>query len=109
MAEHRDTDAGPLIERIKGKAKELAGHVTGNKDLAREGELHQAKAEQLEDVKRQEAEAEQRKEEADLNRRARELELEEKRLVADEAAARQAADAERKLDQAATLDDTARS
>lgn len=109
MAEHQDKDAAPFIERIKGKAKELAGHVTGNKDLAREGELHQAKAEQLEDVKRQEAEAEQRKEEADLNRRARELELEEKRLVADEAAARQAADAERKLDQAATLDDTARS
>jgi len=57
MAEHTEKDAAPFVERIKGRAKELAGHITGNEALAKEGELHQTKAEQLDEIERLGSEA----------------------------------------------------
>ena len=39
-----ETDAGVtrggLVDRVKGTAKQVAGAITGNDDLNREGELH---------------------------------------------------------------------
>ena len=59
-----DRDSGPeagvkgVVEDVKGKAKEVAGTVTGNDDLTREGEAQQDKADAQRDVAKKEAEAE---------------------------------------------------
>ena len=58
------SDSGPeagvkgVVEDVKGKAKEVAGTVTGNDDLTREGEAQQDKADAQRDVAKKEAEAE---------------------------------------------------
>jgi uncharacterized protein YjbJ (UPF0337 family) len=58
------SDSGPeagvkgVVEDVKGKAKEVAGTVTGNDDLSREGEAQQDKADAQRDVAKKEAEAE---------------------------------------------------
>ena len=57
-------DSGPksgikgVIEDVKGKAKEAAGVITGDRDLEQEGEAQQEKAEAQREVARKEAEAE---------------------------------------------------
>jgi uncharacterized protein YjbJ (UPF0337 family) len=57
-------DSGPesaakgIVEDLKGKAKEVAGTVTGNHSLKREGEAQQDKAEAEREVAKKEAEAE---------------------------------------------------
>ncbi len=59
-----DKDSGPeagikgVVEDVKGKAKEVAGTVTGHDDLVREGEAQQDKAQAQRDVSKKEAEAE---------------------------------------------------
>jgi uncharacterized protein YjbJ (UPF0337 family) len=59
-----DKDTGPeagikgVVEDVKGKAKEVAGSVTGRDDLTREGKAQQDKAEAQRDVAKKEAEAE---------------------------------------------------
>jgi uncharacterized protein YjbJ (UPF0337 family) len=63
-------DTGPeaaakgIVEEVKGKAKEAAGVVTGDKDLEREGEAQQNKADAQRDVAKKEAEAERARAEA---------------------------------------------
>jgi len=63
-------DSGPkagatgAIEEVKGKAKEVAGIVTGDDDLEREGEAQQEKADAQRDVAKKEAEAEAARAEA---------------------------------------------
>ncbi len=57
-------DSGPeaavkgIVEDVKGKAKEVAGAVTGRDELAREGEAQQKKADSQREVAAKEAEAE---------------------------------------------------
>jgi uncharacterized protein YjbJ (UPF0337 family) len=59
-----EKDSGPeagvkgVVEDVKGKAKEAIGSVTGNKDLEREGEAQQDKADAEREVAAKEAEAE---------------------------------------------------
>ena len=59
-----DKDTGPeagikgVVEDVKGKAKEVAGTVTGRDDLTREGKAQQDKADAQRDVAKKEAEAE---------------------------------------------------
>jgi uncharacterized protein YjbJ (UPF0337 family) len=59
-----DKKSGPeeglrgVVEGVKGKAKEAAGAVLGQDDLAREGEAQQDKAEAQRDAAKREAEAE---------------------------------------------------
>jgi uncharacterized protein YjbJ (UPF0337 family) len=59
-----DKDTGPeagikgVVEDVKGKAKEVAGTVTGRDELVREGKAQQDKAEAERDVAKKEAEAE---------------------------------------------------
>lgn len=59
-----DKDSGPeagikgIVEDVKGKAKEVAGTVTGNDELSQEGKAQQDKAEAQRDVAKKEAEAE---------------------------------------------------
>ena len=47
-----------LVEGAKGKVKEVAGAVTGNEDLLREGQAQQDKADAERDAGKKEAEAE---------------------------------------------------
>ena len=53
-----------VVEGIKGKAKEVAGAVTGQDSLRREGEAQQDKAEAQREVAQKEAEAEKARAEA---------------------------------------------
>jgi uncharacterized protein YjbJ (UPF0337 family) len=58
-----DNKSGPaegvrgVVEGVKGKAKEAAGSVLGQDDLAREGKAQQDKAEAQRDASKREAEA----------------------------------------------------
>jgi uncharacterized protein YjbJ (UPF0337 family) len=58
------SDSGPeaavkgVVEDVKGKAKEVAGAVTGRDELQREGKAQQEKADAQRDVAQKEAEAE---------------------------------------------------
>jgi uncharacterized protein YjbJ (UPF0337 family) len=58
-----DKDTGPeagikgIVEDVKGKAKEVAGTVTGRDDLTREGKAQQDKAEAEREVAKKEADA----------------------------------------------------
>lgn len=66
-----ETETGPkagikgAVEDAKGKAKEAAGVVTGDRDLEQEGEAQQEKADAQEDVAQKEAEAEKARAEAE--------------------------------------------
>jgi uncharacterized protein YjbJ (UPF0337 family) len=59
-----DKKSGPeegvrgVVEGVKGKAKEAAGSVLGQDDLAREGKAQQDKADAQRDAAKREAEAE---------------------------------------------------
>jgi hypothetical protein len=99
----------PLVEKVKGKVKGVAGSVLGNEALAREGELHEAKAEHLTDAQRLDAEAAQQAEQAEVDARQRELEIEQQRLAAEEAADRNEARLEsERLAEQARVDQDAR-
>lgn len=64
-------DTGPesgakgIVEDVKGKAKEVAGEVSGREDLEREGEAQQSKADAEREVAKHEAEAEKSRVEAE--------------------------------------------
>jgi uncharacterized protein YjbJ (UPF0337 family) len=59
-----DNKSGPeegvrgIVEGVKGKAKEAAGNVLGQDELAREGKAQQDKAEAQRDAAKKEAQAE---------------------------------------------------
>lgn len=55
-----------VLEDIKGKAKEVAGTVTGNDNLEDEGRAQQDKAAADRDVARKEAQAEKARAEAEV-------------------------------------------
>ncbi len=56
-----------LIDGIAGKAKEVAGAVTGRDDLQREGQAQQDKADSQRDAAKKEAEAESARSAAQAN------------------------------------------
>jgi len=53
-----------VVEDVKGKAKEVAGTVTGNEDLEGEGRAQQDKAQSEREVAEHEAKAEKARAEA---------------------------------------------
>jgi uncharacterized protein YjbJ (UPF0337 family) len=53
-----------IVEDVKGKAKEVAGRVTGREDVEDEGQAQQDKARAKRDVAEHEAEAEAKRAEA---------------------------------------------
>ena len=63
-------DSGPeagakgIVEEVKGKVKEAAGALTGDKDLKKEGAAQQDKADSQRKVAQKEAEAEKARAEA---------------------------------------------
>ncbi len=64
--ETSERTAGGLVGALAGKAKEAAGSLVGNDELAREGRLQQAQVEAESEASRQAADAQQRESEADL-------------------------------------------
>jgi uncharacterized protein YjbJ (UPF0337 family) len=56
-----------IVEDIKGKAKEVAGEVTGHEDLEREGRAQQDKAANERDVAEHEAKADAARAEAEAD------------------------------------------
>jgi uncharacterized protein YjbJ (UPF0337 family) len=68
-----EKDSGPqaglksVVEDVKGKAKEVAGAVTGHDELRREGQAQQDKADAQRKVAQKEAEAEKARAEAGVH------------------------------------------
>ena len=73
-------DTGPvagakgIAEDVKGKAKEVAGGVVGNKRLEREGQAQQDKAANQREVAKHEAEAEAARGKAEADERRQQAE-----------------------------------
>jgi uncharacterized protein YjbJ (UPF0337 family) len=78
--EKTERTTGGVVGRLTGKAKEAAGTLVGNDDLAREGRLQQAQADAETQAARHAEDAEQRRQEADLAQARAETELERERL-----------------------------
>ena len=78
-------DGSSFAERARSKVKGLAGSVLGDRTLKREAELHEDKADAIEDRDRLEAEAERQRHEVELSTRAQELEAERALLDAEHA------------------------
>jgi uncharacterized protein YjbJ (UPF0337 family) len=58
MSTGPEEGAKGTVEGVKGKAKEVVGAITGDRELRREGEAQQDKALAERDASRKEAEAE---------------------------------------------------
>jgi uncharacterized protein YjbJ (UPF0337 family) len=82
----QEPPAGGLIDRVKGTAKQVAGAVTGNEDLKREGQLHHEKVDAAHDAAELAKTAKREQDAADLTAREREIEVERQRLAAETAA-----------------------
>src|SRR5690349_16864920 len=78
--------AGAFVERVRGKAMQVAGSVTRNEELKHEGELHEDKADDLNDAAELDAQAGQERARAEIAAREAELAAEEQRLAAEESA-----------------------
>lgn len=84
-----------LVDRMKGTAKQVAGAVTGNDDLRREGELHHDRAEALADAADLEADAAREQAAAELAEQERAITVERQRLAAEATAEARAAQVDR--------------
>jgi uncharacterized protein YjbJ (UPF0337 family) len=76
LSSEEANEIGPLVERVKGTVKQVAGAATGNDDLKREGQLHHDKADAVTESAALEAQAEQEQAAADITAREREIEIE---------------------------------
>lgn len=79
---------GGFLDRVKGKAKELAGEVTGNDDLAREGRLEHAHGTAEAEADRQDERADRKEQQAEVEAERRRLAVESERLANEERAER---------------------
>ena len=78
--QNSEQTAGGLVGRIAGKAKEAAGSLVGDRDLAREGRLQQAQVDAEAEAGHEAAESRQREAEASLEAEKTETETELDRL-----------------------------
>ena len=83
--ENPEKTTGGLVGRAVGKAKEIAGEVSGKDDLAREGRLQQGQGEAAEDAAEARKDAEQAEAEAALTDEKARVE-EERRVLETERA-----------------------
>src|SRR5215213_2943225 len=80
MSDTPERTAGGLTGRLAGKAKETAGSLTGNEELAREGRLQQTASDAQIEARQEAAEARQAEQEAELSEERVRNEEERKRL-----------------------------
>lgn len=83
MSDHDSGTPGGLADRVKGTAKSIAGSLTGNHDLQREGALHHERVDASVDAARLEATAHREKAKADIAAREARLDIESKRATAE--------------------------
>lgn len=83
--ENAEQVAGGLLGKVAGKAKEIAGEVTRNDNLAREGRLQQAHVDAEAVAAVELVEAEQEEAAAELVAERDEAEIERRRLLAEKA------------------------
>jgi uncharacterized protein YjbJ (UPF0337 family) len=101
--------AGGLAGRLAGKAKQAAGAVLGDDDMAREGRLQEAKVDQEREAAREAAEARQAEGQAELEAERAATEEERRRLETEEATAQREAAAERdRIEQERAAEERAR-
>lgn len=75
-----------IADRVVGKAKKIAGSITSDSTLKREGELHERKADAALEAERRQAESERATAAAEVDEKARRLALEEQQLRAEQVA-----------------------
>jgi uncharacterized protein YjbJ (UPF0337 family) len=84
-SEEAKENMSSLLDKARGKAKEVAGELLNRRDLKREGSLDEAKADADREASSRQAEAAQAQSEADVTAREGELAAEEMELGAEEA------------------------
>lgn len=82
-----DITSGGLLDRLKGKTKQVLGGITNNEQLQSEGELHEQRADANQEAQRLAAQAEDQQQETELVAREQDLAVEEDRLAAEQSAA----------------------
>lgn len=104
MTHENAATRGGLVDRLTGKVKEVTGNLAGNRDLAEEGELQQARAAEARHAARLEAEAEQAADEArvDAEFQATAIDQAEAEVALDEAERLNEIDRQQGADQART-------
>ena len=95
MSDPTAAPAGGMFDKLKGKAKQVVGQVTGNEDLKTEGHLQEKTSDAARDAKQAEVRAEQEQAEADVDAALAENEIETQRLQTEQAAAARQAEVER--------------
>ena len=93
-SEEREVTREGVFGKVAGKAKEIAGDLTDNEALAREGRLQQEQVDASADAAEARADAEAAEELAEVEEEATELEREQKELEAEVEARRAAERAE---------------
>lgn len=85
MANTTTEGAGGFVERLKGKAKQVAGNVLDDELLKTEGHLQEAKVDAGAEAAARSAEAEAEAHRAELLTREKEIAVERQRLATEEA------------------------
>lgn len=84
MSDAESTTSGDgRIDRLKGTVKQVAGTITGNDELKREGELHHHRADAAKDAVRLMAAADREQDQAEVIAREQEIDIERARLEAE--------------------------
>ncbi len=107
--ETEEKTTGGLVGKVTGKAKELAGELTDNDELAREGRLQQAGADAKEEALEEQSEARLAEHAAAIEQERAETEQERQRVEGELEAARieQHAEADREEAEHEAIDETA--
>ena len=85
-ADNPETTSGGLVGKLAGKAKDVAGRVIGDEDLAREGRLQDAAADADITAQKHAAEAQRHDQAAQLEQEKADLQAEQQRLQTEVAA-----------------------
>jgi uncharacterized protein YjbJ (UPF0337 family) len=104
MTDENAATRGGSVDKLTGKVKEAAGNLAGNRDLAEEGKLQQARATEARRAGRLDAEAEQAADEArvDAELQATAVDQAEAGVALDEAERLDQIDRQQGADQART-------
>lgn len=89
---------GGFMDRVKGKAKEVAGELAGRDDLAREGRLQRAHGSAQREAERLEGRAEREVAQADVQAERDRLALEAERIANEERTEAREAEIERRAE-----------
>ncbi len=95
MSESTPSPAGGMLDKLKGKAKQVIGSVTSNDDLKTEGQLQEKTGDAVRQARQAEVQADQEQAEAEVDAALAENAIEAQRLESEQAAEARQADVER--------------